>query len=68
LKMFAISLIYRGAAALFQPLGEESVSDTLELMAKYMYAMIGAVVAVSMMFFLVITIIVAAANFMVMVR
>lgn len=68
LKMFAISLIYRGAAALFQPLGEEAVSDTLELMANYMYAMIGAVVAVSLMFFMVITIVVAAANFMVMVR
>lgn len=68
LKMFAISLIYRGAAALFQPLGEEAVSDTLELMAKYMYSIIGAVMAVSLMFFMVITIIVTAANFMVMVR
>lgn len=68
LKMFAICLIYRGAAALFQPLGEGAVSDTLELMAKYMYAMIGAVVAVSLMFFMVIAIIVASANIMVMVR
>lgn len=68
LKMFAIALIYRGAAALLQPLGENDISDTLETMAKYLYAVIGAVVAVSMMFFLMVTIIVAAANFMVMVR
>jgi stage III sporulation protein AE len=68
LKMFAVCLIYRGAAALFQPLGEGAVSDTLELMAKHMYAMIGAVVAVSLMFFMVIAIIVAAANLTVMVR
>lgn len=68
LKLFAITLIYRGAAALLQPLGEDGVSDTLEAMAKYMYAIIGAVAAVALMFFLVITIIVAAANLMVMVR
>lgn len=68
LKMFAISLIYRGAAALLQPLGEGAVSDTLELMAKYMYAMIGAVMAVALMFFMVIAIVVAAANLMIMVR
>jgi hypothetical protein len=37
-------------------------------MAKHMYAMIGAVVAVSLMFFMVIAIIVAAANLTVMVR
>jgi len=68
LKLFAITLIYRGAAALLQPLGEDGVSDTLEAMAQYMYAIIGAVAAVALMFFLVITIIVAAANLMVMVR
>lgn len=68
LKMFAITLIYRGAAALVQPLGEDAVSDTLETMAKHMYAIIGAVAAVALMFFLVITIIVAAANIMVMMR
>jgi stage III sporulation protein AE len=64
--LFAITLIYRGTAALLQPLGEEAVSETLEIMAKYMYAVIGAVVAVGGMFFIIITIIIAAANFMLM--
>lgn len=68
LKMFAITLIYRGAAALLQPLGEETISDTLESMARHMYTLIGAVAAVALMFFMVVTIIIAAANFMVMVR
>lgn len=68
LKLFAVSLIYRGAAALFQPLGEDAVCDTLETMAGYVYAVIGAVVAVALMFFMIVTIIVAAANIMVMVR
>lgn len=68
IKLFAITLIYRMAAALFQPLGEDAVSDTLEAMASYMYAIIGAVAGVALMFFIVIVIIVAAANFMVMVR
>jgi stage III sporulation protein AE len=66
IKLFAITLIYRGTAALLQPLGEEAVSETLEIMAKYMYAVIGAVVAVGGMFFIIITIIIAAANFMLM--
>jgi stage III sporulation protein AE len=68
LKLFAVTLIYRGAAALLQPLGEDAISDTLDIMAKYMYVMIGAVVGVAIMFFLVVTIILAAANIMVMVR
>lgn len=68
LKLFAITLIYRGTAALLQPLGEDGVSDTLEVMAQYMYALIGAVAAVGLMFFLVIVIMVAAANLMVMLR
>lgn len=68
LKLFAITLIYRGTATLLQPLGEEGVSETLEIMAKYLYAVIGAVVAVGVMFFIIITIIIAAANLMVMLR
>lgn len=68
LKMFAITLIYRGTAALLQPLGEDAVSDTLEVMAHYMYALIGAVAAVGLMFFMIIAIMVAAANLMVMLR
>lgn len=68
LQLFAITLIYRGTAALLQPLGEDAVSETLEIMARHMYAVIGAVMAVGVMFFIIITIIVAAANFMVMLR
>ena len=68
IKLFAITIIYRGTAALLQPLGEDIVSDAMETMAKYMYALIGAVAAVGLMFFMVIAIIVAAANFMVALR
>lgn len=68
IKLFTITLIYRGTAALLQPLGEDSVSDTLETMAHYLYAVIGAVAAVGLMFFLVVAVMLAAANLIVMLR
>lgn len=68
LKLFAITLIYRGTAALIQPLGEEAVSETLDIMARYMYAIIGAVAGVGLMFFMIITIMAAAANLPAMLR
>lgn len=68
LKIFVITLIFRAVSALLQPLGEDGTSDTLDIMAGYLYTVIGAVVGVALMFFLVITIVMAAANLMVMVR
>jgi stage III sporulation protein AE len=68
IKLFVITLIYRGTAALLQPLGEDAVSDTLDIMARYMYAIIGAVAAVGLMFFMIVTIMAAAANWPAMLR
>lgn len=68
LKIFVIAMICRAMSALTQPLGEDGISDTLDSMAGYLYAVLGAVVAVALMFLLVVSIIMAAANLMVMVR
>lgn len=68
LKLMALTFIYKLAAAILQPLGEESFSSTLETMAGYLTALTGAVVGVSLMFFLTVTVLVVSGNFMLMLR
>lgn len=68
LKILAVAIIYRLAAALLQPLGDSLMADTLEDMAGSLFMVFAAVTSVAIMFFLTITIIVGAANFTVMLR
>ena len=68
IKILAIAIIYRLAAALLQPLGDTLIADTLEDMSGAIFLAFAAVCAVAIMFFLTITIIVGAANFTVMIR
>jgi len=68
LKILAIAVIYRLAAALLQPFGDTLIADTLEDMAGSLFLVFAAVASVAIMFFLAITIIVGTANFTVMLR
>lgn len=68
LKILAIAVIYRLAAALLQPVGSNLIADTLEDMAGSLFLAFAAVAGVGIMFFLTIVIIVGAANFTVMLR
>jgi stage III sporulation protein AE len=68
LKILAIAVIYRLAAAMLQPIGNNLIADTLEDMAGSLFLAFAAVASVAIMFFLTVVIIVGAANFTVMLR
>ena len=68
IKILAVAIVYRLAAAILQPLGDTIIADTLENMSGSIFLAFAAVCAVAIMFFLTITIIVGAANFTVMIR
>jgi stage III sporulation protein AE len=68
LKILAIAIIYRLAAAMLQPIGNNLIADTLEDMSGSLFLAFAAVASVAIMFFLTVVIIVGAANFTVMLR
>ncbi|UOQ93705.1 stage III sporulation protein AE [Halobacillus shinanisalinarum] len=68
LKVFAIALIYKLAAALLQPLGDGPVITAMAIVSRHIMYIFAALLMVSMMFFLVIVIMVAASNITMMVR
>ncbi|MCR4442224.1 MAG: stage III sporulation protein AE [Peptococcaceae bacterium] len=68
IKILAIAVIYRLAAALLQPLGDTLVADALEDMAGSLFLVFAAVASVAIMFFMTIAVIVGTANFTVMLR
>lgn len=67
-KIIAIALIYRLAAALIQPIDESGVGECLESLAGSLIMTFAAVAAVGVMFFMAVTIIVSAGNLTVMLR
>lgn len=68
IKIMAMVLVYRLAAALVQPIGDSKIADTLDTMAGMLTLVFGAVVAVGFMFFLAIAVIVGLSNLNVMLR
>ncbi|MGM9927363.1 MAG: stage III sporulation protein AE [Bacillus sp. (in: firmicutes)] len=68
LKILVIALVYKLAAAILQPLGGGTVIKCLDIMSKSMMYIFAALAIVSTMFFLSITIIIAAGNVTLMVR
>ncbi|MRG86554.1 stage III sporulation protein AE [Salinibacillus xinjiangensis] len=68
IKVFVISLIYKLAAAILQPVGGGPVIQTLDLISKHILYIFAALLVVTMMFFLAIVILVAASNLTLMVR
>lgn len=68
IKILMISFIYKFAAAILQPLGGGPIITCLDIISKSVIYVFAALGIVSLMFFLSITVIVAAGNLTVMMR
>lgn len=68
LKIISLALIYSFSAAVMQPLGHSPIVECLSIISKTLIYVFAAMATVSLMFFLAITIIVAAGNISVMIR
>lgn len=68
LKILALVLIYNVTAAIMQPLGNSPIVTCLRTIGQSMMYIFAALATVCLMFFLAVTIIIAAGNVSVMVR
>jgi stage III sporulation protein AE len=68
MKILMIALIYKFSAAILQPLGGGPIIKCLDIIGKNIIYVFVALSIVSLMFFLSITVIVAAGNLTIMVR
>lgn len=68
IKIMAMVLVYRLAAALVQPIGDTKVAEALDTMAGMLTLVFGSVAAVGLMFFLAVAVIVGLGNINVMLR
>ncbi len=68
LKILTLALIYHLSAAVMQPLGNSPIVQCLQTIGKTMIYVFAALAAVSLMFFLAVTIILTAGNAAMMVR
>lgn len=68
IKILVLALIYNLAGAVMQPLGDTPIVACLQTIGKSMIYVFAALAAVSMMFFLAVTIMLAAGNVTVMMR
>lgn len=62
IKIAAIALIYKVAAAVAEPMGDGKTAAVLEIMSSHLFLMLAAVAAVGLMFFIMIAIIVGMSN------
>lgn len=67
-KILSMALIYRLAAAIIQPFGETNIPNILESLAGVLFTVFGAVAAVGLMFFMVVTIVAGLGNYSVLLR
>jgi stage III sporulation protein AE len=68
IKILAMVLVYRLAAALVQPIGDTKVAEALDTMAGMLTLVFASVAAVGLMFFLAVAVIVGLGNVNVMLR
>nr|WP_279663418.1 stage III sporulation protein AE [Ectobacillus ponti] len=68
IKIFAVGFIYKFAAAALQPVGSGSIIQCLDIIGKSITYVFACLAIVSLMFFLSITIIIAAGNITLMMR
>lgn len=68
IKILSLALIYNISAALMQPLGDSLIIKCLATIGKSLILVFAALATVGFMFFLAITVIIAAGNLSVMVR
>ncbi len=62
IKIAAIALIYKAAAAIAEPLGDSRTASILESMSAHLFFMLAAVIAVALMFFIMIAIVAGMYN------
>jgi stage III sporulation protein AE len=67
-KIIVMHLVFRTAAALIEPLGEEALAHSLEQTAKSIFLIFAAVASIAVMFFITIIIVVGTGNMTVMLR
>ncbi|SNZ10729.1 stage III sporulation protein AE [Terribacillus aidingensis] len=68
IKILAIALIYKIAAALLQPLGDGPIIKSMQVMSKFILYIFACLLVVAFMFFIAIVIIVASSNVTLMLR
>ncbi|RCO05916.1 stage III sporulation protein AE, partial [Bacilli bacterium] len=68
LKVAAIAIIYKIAAAVLQPIGDGPVITTLNTISNYILFVLACLLSISIMFFLAIVIIVVASNLTMLIR
>lgn len=68
LKIFAIAVTYKVAAAVLQPIGDGPVIESLHAISKYIIYILACLLIVTLMFFLSIVIIVIASNITMLLR
>ncbi len=68
IKILMVAFIYKFAAAILQPLGGGPVIKCLDIISKSVVYVFASLAIVSLMFFLSLTIIIAAGNLTIMVR
>ncbi|WP_233881115.1 stage III sporulation protein AE [Virgibacillus halodenitrificans] len=68
IKIFAIALIYKIAAAILQPIGDGPVISSLNTISNYIVYILACLLAVSFMFLLAIVLLVAASNITLLLR
>lgn len=68
IKIMAMVIVYRLAAALVQPIGDTKVAEALDNMAGMLTLVFASVAAVGLMFFLAVAVIVGLGNINVMLR
>lgn len=68
IKILMIAFIYKFAAAILQPLGGGPVISCLDIISKSVIYVFAALAIVSLMFFLSLTVIIAAGNLTMMIR
>lgn len=68
LKVLSIALIFQLSAAVLQPLGNGAIIDCLAIIGKAVLYIFAAMALIGFMFFLAITIMVAASNIAFMMR
>lgn len=68
MKILMVSFIYKFAAAILQPLGGGPIIKCLDIISKSIIYVFAALAIVSLMFFLSLTVVIAAGNLTLMVR
>lgn len=68
MKILVLALIYHVAAAVIQPLGQSPIAACLQTIGKSMIYVFAALASAALMFFLAITMLLAASNVSVMLR